>query len=231
MDYSPLWISLETAIISTIITLILGMAAAALVCRMRHFRGLVDSIFSLPLVLPPTVVGFLLLITFGNNSAFGRFLSGVGINVVFTITGAVIASAVVSFPVMYRTLRGAFEQVDENLLNAARTLGLSEFKVFIKIMVPEAGPGIIAAVILSFARALGEFGATIMIAGNIPGKTRTMSVAVYTAMQSGNRSLAFKWVSIILIISISTLCGMNYAMEIGKRRRMREKAVSEVSEE
>ena len=223
MDYSPLWISLETALISTLVTLAIGMTAAALVCRMRRFRGVVDSILSLPLVLPPTVVGFLLLIAFGKNSGFGKFLSGLGVNVVFSITGAVIASIVVSFPVMYRTLRGAFEQVDENLLNAARTLGLSEFKVFVKIMLPEAGPGIVSAVILSFARALGEFGATIMIAGNIPGKTRTMSVAVYTAMQSGNRTLAFKWVMIIITISLLTLCGMNYALEAGKRRRLRER--------
>ena len=223
MDYSPLWISLETALISTLITLVIGMTAAALVCRMRRFRGVVDSILSLPLVLPPTVVGFLLLIAFGKNSGFGKFLSGLGVNVVFSITGAVIASIVLSFPVMYRTLRGAFEQVDENLLNAARTLGLSEFKVFVKIMLPEAGPGIVSAVILSFARALGEFGATIMIAGNIPGKTRTMSVAVYTAMQSGNRTLAFKWVMIIITISLLTLCGMNYALEAGKRRRLRER--------
>ncbi len=223
MDYSPLWISLETALISTLVTLVIGMTAAALVCRMRRFRGVVDSILSLPLVLPPTVVGFLLLIAFGKNSGFGKFLSGLGVNVVFSITGAVIASIVVSFPVMYRTLRGAFEQVDENLLNAARTLGLSEFKVFVKIMLPEAGPGIVSAVILSFARALGEFGATIMIAGNIPGKTRTMSVAVYTAMQSGNRTLAFKWVMIIITISLLTLCGMNYALEAGKRRRLRER--------
>ena len=223
MDYSPLWISLETALISTLVTLAIGMTAAALVCRMRRFRGVVDSILSLPLVLPPTVVGFLLLIAFGKNSGFGKFLSGLGVNVVFSITGAVIASIVVSFPVMYRTLRGAFEQVDENLLNAARTLGLSEFKVFVKIMLPEAGPGIVSAVILSFARALGEFGATIMIAGNIPGKTRTMSVAVYTAMQSGNKTLAFKWVMIIITISLLTLCGMNYALEAGKRRRLRER--------
>ena len=223
MDYSPLWISLETALISTLVTLVIGMTAAALVCRMRRFRGVVDSILSLPLVLPPTVVGFLLLIAFGKNSGFGKFLSGLGVNVVFSITGAVIASIVLSFPVMYRTLRGAFEQVDENLLNAARTLGLSEFKVFVKIMLPEAGPGIVSAVILSFARALGEFGATIMIAGNIPGKTRTMSVAVYTAMQSGNRTLAFKWVMIIITISLLTLCGMNYALEAGKRRRLRER--------
>lgn len=221
MDYSPLWISLEIAVISTVFTLVLGLAAAGLVCRLKSFKSLIDSLLSLPLVLPPTVVGFLLLIAFGKNSAIGEMLSKHNMSIVFTVTGAVIAAIVVTFPVMYRTIRGAFEQVDDNLLNAARTLGLSEFKVFAKILIPEAVPGIIAAVILSFARALGEFGATMMIAGNLPGKTRTMSVAVYTAMQGGNRELAYKWVGIIMLISVSTLCGMNIALGrmSGKRRR------------
>jgi molybdate transport system permease protein len=217
MDYSPLRISLQTAALSTVFTLILGLAAAGLVCRMKHCKSLIDSIFSLPLVLPPTVVGFLLLIAFGKNSALGYFMSAAGFNVVFTAGGAVLASVIVSFPVMYRTIRGAIEQVDENLANAARTLGLSEFTIFVKIIMPEAKPGIIAAILLSFARALGEFGATIMVAGNIPGRTQTMSVAVYTAMQSGNRDLAFKWVMIILAISMVTLCGMNLALGRGKK--------------
>ena len=230
MDYSPLRISLETAALSTVFTLIFGLIAAGLVCRMKHFKGLTDSILSLPLVLPPTVVGFLLLVTFGKNSAIGNLLNRAGISVVFTIGGAVLASFIVSFPVMYRTLRGAIEQVDENLVNAARTLGLSEAKIFVKIIMPEAKPGIIAGVMLSFARALGEFGATIMVAGNIPGKTQTMSVAVYTAMQSGNRELAFKWVLMIMGISIITLCGMNIVLSRIKPAGSGKKDVTDINE-
>lgn len=227
MDYSPLKISLETAALSTVFTLILGLLAAGLVCRLKHFKGLIDSLLSLPLVLPPTVVGFLLLVAFGKNSALGNLLSKTGINVIFTVGGAVLASIIVSFPVMYRTIRGAIEQVDDNLVNAARTLGLSEVKIFVKIIMPEAKPGIIAAILLSFARALGEFGATIMVAGNMPGKTRTMSVAVYTAMQSGNRELAFKWVMIILAISMITMCGMNYALGRVKNNKKEIKTINE----
>ena len=175
--------------------------------------------FSLPLVLPPTVVGFFLLIFFGKNSAFGRFLSGFGIKIVFDIKGAVIAAALVSFPIMYRTIRAAIEQVDVNLIYAARTLGLGEVEIFRKIIVPEAFPGIAAGIVLSFARAMGEFGATIMIAGNIPGKTRTMSVAVYSAMQGGNRELAYKWVLIIMSISFISIILMNAFIGIGNRKK------------
>jgi molybdate transport system permease protein len=129
--------------------------------------------------------------------------------VIFTWQGAAVAAAVVSFPVMYRGMRGAFEQIDENVVNAARTLGLSEFTILRKVMIPMALPGITASVVLSFARCLGEFGATLMVAGNIPGKTRTMSVAVYTAMQSSDRELAFKWVAIIILYSLVILIVMN----------------------
>lgn len=146
-------------------------------------------------------------------------LSAVGVEVIFTWQGAVIAAVVVSFPVMYRTARGALEQVDENLIHVARTLGMGEVKIFFRIMLPAAWQGIAAAVILAFARALGEFGATIMIAGNLPGKTRTMSIAVYTAMQGGNRELAFRWVVIILAISLLILLLMNYWTDAGIRKR------------
>ena len=219
MDYSPLWISLQAAAISTVFTFIIGLFVAWWVASLKRGKGFFDAIFSMPLVLPPTVVCFFLLIIFGKNSPLGRFLSEIGLSVVFELSGAVIAAVVVSLPIMYRTMRAAIEQVDENLVYAARTLGLGEFKIFRKIIIPEALPGLAAGVILSFARAMGEFGATIMIAGNIPGRTRTMSVAVYTAMQSGNRELAFKWVLIILAISFLSIFLMNLTISRGKRNR------------
>lgn len=210
MDLSPLLISLKVAIAATIFTFLLGILAARLVLSLGRMKALIDGFFSLPMVLPPTVVGFFLLILFGRNSFLGKMLMGIGINVLFTWQGAVIAAVVVSFPIMYRTALGAFEQVDESLIHAARTLGMTEREIFFKIMLPVSWPGVAAATILSFARALGEFGATIMIAGNIPKKTQTMSVAIYTAMQSGDRTLAYLWVTIIVGISFVTIFLMNY---------------------
>ena len=219
MDLSPLWISLKIALVATVVTFVLGLVAAWGVMYLRRAKYIVDGILSIPLVLPPTVVGFLLLILFGQNSAFGRFLTSIGLNVIFTWQGAVIAAVVVSFPVMYRGVRGAMEQVDEDLIYAARTLGMKEFRILRRVILPSAWPGIAAATVLSFARALGEFGATIMIAGNLPGKTQTMSVAVYTAMQGGNRDLAMKWVLIIVAFSLTILILMNYWTGRGFRKR------------
>ena len=209
-DLSPLVISMKIAVVSTLITFFLGIICARAVFKMKRFKYLVDGILSLPLVLPPTVVGFLLLILFGRNSILGRILDSIGMDVVFTWQGAVIAAIVVSFPIMYRITLGAFEQMDMELTDAARTLGFGEAAIFFRVWVPLSWPGIAAATSLTFARALGEFGATIMIAGNIPGRTRTMSVAVYSAMQSGNRELAYQWVIVILLISLCTLILMNY---------------------
>ena len=209
MDYSPLWLSLKVAFIATIFTFILGILAAWLTVKLRRGKGIVDGLFMLPLVLPPTIVGFFLLIIFGKNSFVGQFLSDIGAPVVFTWVGAVIASAVVAFPLMYRTARGAFEQLDENLLNAGRTLGMTEWTLFMKIMLPNSIPSIMAGAVLAFARALGEFGATIMLAGNIPGRTQTVSVAIYTAVQAGNWDLAYKWMFIIVGISFVTIIAMN----------------------
>lgn len=218
MDYSPLWISLKVALCATVFTFFLGLLAARLVVALRIGRAVVDGIFSLPMVLPPTVVGFFLLLIFGKNSVFGRLLISMGINVLFTWQGAVIAAVVVSFPIMYRTARGALEQVDGNLIYAARTLGMSETQIFFRVMLPSAWPGVAAATILAFARALGEFGATIMLAGNIPGKTQTMSIAIYTAVQSGDRTLAYYWVAIIMCISFVTIFLMNYWMGYENRK-------------
>ena len=221
MDLSPLWISLKIALVSTLFTFFLGLPAAWGVTYLRRAKHVVDGLLSIPLVLPPTVVGFLLLILFGQNSPVGQFLENVGIKLIFTWQGAAVASMVISFPVMYRGARGAIEQVDENLIYAARTLGMREFTILRRVLLPAAWPGIAAAAVLSFARALGEFGATLMIAGNLPGKTRTMSIAVYTAMQGGDRSLALKWVLIIVGFSLTILILMNVLTDRGFRRRRR----------
>ncbi len=220
MDMSPLVISLEIAVITVFITFFVGVMAAAWVTgwkRCGKWKNVVDSLLSLPLVLPPTVVGFILLIVFGKNSVIGGFLSAVGINVIFTLKGAVIAAVTMSFPIMYRTARGAFEQVDRDLTDVAKTLGMGSREVLFKVMIPLSWKTLASGAILAFARALGEFGATMMVAGNIPGKTRTMSVAVYTAVQSGNRSLAYTWVGIILAMSFVVLIMINFLASKGYR--------------
>lgn len=227
MDYTPLWISVKVAVTATTFTFFLGLLAARLVVNMGKLKGLVDGIFSLPMVLPPTVVGFFLLIIFGKSGGMGKVLEQLGASVLFTWQGAVLAAIVVAFPIMYRTARGALEQVDANLIHAARTLGMSEVQIFFKILLPVARPGVVAATILAFARALGEFGATIMIAGNIPGKTQTMSLAIYTAMQSGNRELAYRWVAIIMVISFVTMFVMNSVVERKGGKVRRTKAASD----
>lgn len=219
MDFSPFWISIKVAAGATAITFAAGLAAARLVMLMKRGKGIVDGLFSLPMVLPPTVVGFFLLMIFGTNGMLGSLLASIGMSVVFTWQGAVIAAAAVSFPIMYRTARGALEQVDENLINAGRTLGMSESRIFFKILLPMSRPGIAAAAILSFARALGEFGATMMLAGNIPGRTQTMSIAIYTAMQGGNREKAYVWVAVIMAMSFGVMILMNLWNDRQNRRK------------
>ena len=219
MDFSPFWISIKVAACATAITFAAGLAAARLVMFMKRGKGIVDGLFSLPMVLPPTVVGFFLLMIFGTNGMLGSLLASIGMSVVFTWQGAVIAAAAVSFPIMYRTARGALEQVDENLINAGRTLGMSESRIFFKILLPMSRPGIAAAAILSFARALGEFGATMMLAGNIPGRTQTMSIAIYTAMQGGNREKAYVWVAVIMAMSFGVMILMNLWNDRQNRRK------------
>lgn len=216
-DLSPLWISLKVALLATIFTFILGICAARAVVKLKHGQAVIDGLFTLPLVLPPTVVGFFLLLLFGKNSLIGQFFSRFDFSFVFSWQGAVIASTVVAFPLMYRTVRGALEQIDPEYLYAARTLGMTEGKIFRRIIIPIAWPGILAGTILSFARALGEFGATIMIAGNIPGKTQTMSVAVYTAVQAGDRESAYLWVIVIVCFSFVMMIAMNFWMSFQVR--------------
>ena len=210
MDLSPLWISLKTSLVATIITFFFGIAFAWLVCKYRgRFKGLIDGVLSLPMILPPTVVGFFLLLIFGRNGPVGSFLTSLGYQIIFSWPATVVAALIIAFPLMYRTAKGAFEQVDGNLINAARTLGASEWKVFWKVAVPVAWPGIAAGTVLTFARSLGEFGATLMIAGNIPGETQTIPVAIFFAVEGGDMNTAYIWVGIILSISIGVMTLMN----------------------
>ena len=219
MDLSPLWTTFKISLAATVFVFVTGLRLAWGVTNLKRGRALIDAVLSLPLVLPPTVMGFLILISVGANSAVGKFLDAFGMKLVFTWQGAAVAAAVVSFPVMYRGIRGALEQVDPTVIQAGRTLGLSEFKILRKVILPMAAPGILASVVLSFARCLGEFGATLMVAGNIPGKTQTMSVAVYTAMQGGDRELAYKWVAIIVAYSLIILVGLNCLPSSRRSRR------------
>jgi len=174
------------------------------------WKGLIDGILTLPLVLPPTVAGFAILLLIGKNGPIGNFLEIFGVNIIFSWYAAVIAAIVVAFPLMYKTSMGAFEQIDSNILSAARTLGASEWKVFWRVAVPVAWPGIAAATALTFARCLGEFGATLMVAGSIPGKTETIPIAIYFATQGGEMQVALIWVLIIFAISLTVIVFMNY---------------------
>lgn len=219
MNMSPLFLSLKTALTATFITFFLGIYAARLVLNVpKKFRAVLDGIFTLPLVLPPTVVGFLLLVIFGKNSLIGQALMSVGIRIVFSWSATVIAAVIVSFPLMYRTARGSFEQLDRNIISAARTIRMSERKIFWRIIIPNCIPSITAGTVLSFTRALGEFGATLMIAGNIPNKTQTISLAIYTAVSSGDMDKALVWVIVISIINFGVIFIMNLCNKSGVRR-------------
>lgn len=224
-NLSPLLISLKTSIIATFITFIIGILIAY---KMSNYKGklkwLLDAVFTLPLILPPTVVGFVILFLVGKNGFIGEFFLKYNINIIFSWEATVICAVVVSFPMMYRTTRAAFEQIDNNMILAARTLGLSEWKIFYKIAIPLALPGIIAGTVLAFARALGEFGATLMVAGNIPGKTQTMPLAIFFAVESGDMDKAILWVIIMFILSIFMILILNLWSDkqqkiIGKRYR------------
>ena len=171
----------------------------------------------MPLILPPTVVGFFLLVIFGKNGPIGKLLLEFNKTVIFSFSATVIAATVVAFPMMYRTTRSAFEQIDQNVIYAARTLGLSEFKIFYKIAVPLALPGIIGGLVLSFARAIGEFGATLMLAGNIPGKTQTMPLAIFFAVEGNDMKAALMWVLIIVCFSLTSILILNYWCELQRK--------------
>ena len=209
-DASPLIISIATTCVATVATFFLGMIAARLMYDVRGgLRAWVDGILTLPLVLPPTVVGFFLLLIFGRRSFIGRALEHVGVTIAFSWPATVIAATVIAFPLMYRTTLGAFEQVNPTLLEAARTLGASEWVVFRRVLLPLAGPGVIAGTVLAFARSLGEFGATLMLAGNIPGRTQTMPIAIFSAAEGGDMNAALLWVVLIVLVSLAIIRLLN----------------------
>ena len=208
---SPLYISLKTVLASTIVTFFLGIAAARWMANYSgRFRNLIDGLFLLPLILPPTVVGFGLLLLFGNNGPIGKLLDLLGTTLIFSWPAAVITAVIVSFPLMYMSARGGFEQVDINIENAARTLGAGEWRVFWTVTLPLSWPSIMAATVLAFARALGEFGATLMLAGNIPGKTTTIPVAIYFKIQAGHMEEALILTLIVLAFAFASLVLLAY---------------------
>ncbi|NES99078.1 MAG: molybdate ABC transporter permease subunit [Sphaerospermopsis sp. SIO1G1] len=213
-DLSPLWISLKTSLLATFITLFFGVVTAYWMLSYRgRGKSIIEGIFIAPLILPPTVVGFLLLLFFGNNGPVGKLLQPFDLTIVFTWYGAALAAMVVSFPLMYKTALAAFEQIDGNLLRAARTLGAKEFTIFWRVSLPLAFPGIIAGATLAFARALGEFGATLMLAGNIPGQTQNIPMAIYFAVEAGDMNEAWFWSIVIVIISFSGILITNLWQE------------------
>ena len=213
IDLSPIIISLRTATLSIIVTFFLGVAAAQLVFRLKSktMKTILDGLFTLPLVLPPTVAGFFLLYIFGMRRPIGKFfIEYFAVKVAFSWGATVLAAVVISFPIMYRAARGAFEQVNPDVLSAGRTIGMSEWKIFWKVQLPIAWPGVVSGAVLAFARGLGEFGATAMIAGNIKGKTRTLPLAVYSAVASGNMKEAGEYVAVLVCISFIVVICMNY---------------------
>lgn len=211
LDWSPLWISLKTGVVATVISFFLGLWAARRVIRKDYrTKSLLDGLLTLPLVLPPTVAGFFLLLIFSRRRPFGMFLDeSLGIQVVHTWLGCIIAATVIAFPLMYRNARAAFEQIDVNLIYAGRTLGMSDFAIFWRIVVPTAGPGIAGGTILTFARAMGEYGATSMLAGNIPGKTGTVSQKIAMVIQDGDYVTAGVWVIIVMVIAFAAVFLIN----------------------
>lgn len=213
MDISPIIISLKTATVSMVFTFLLGLFIARAIVKIKSekIKMILDGILTLPLVLPPTVMGFFLLLIFGVNRPIGKLLlEFLGVKIVFSWSATVIASVVIAFPLMYRAARGAFEQVDQNLIMAARTLGMSERKIFWRIIMPLALPGVASGGILAFARGLGEFGATAMIAGNIANKTRTLPLAIYADVAAGDMASATNYVLIVTIISFAVVVLTNY---------------------
>lgn len=211
LDWSPLFISIKTGIVATIFSFFLGIYAARKVVKTTPGKkAIIDGILTLPMLLPPTVAGFFLLLIFSRRRPFGIFLfENFGIKVVQTWLGCIIAAIVISFPLMYRNARAAMEQIDVNLIYAGRTLGMSDTEIFWKVVIPTAGPGIASGTILTFARALGEYGATSMLAGNIPGKTGTISQKIAMVIQDGDYMTAGVWVAIVMVIAFLVIFLMN----------------------
>ena len=219
-DWSPFWISLKTGIVATFICFFLGLWAARQVLKLGpKARAAVDGILTLPMVMAPTVAGFFLLLLFSLRRPVGAFLyEELNIKVVQTWLGCIIAASVIAFPLMYRNARAAFEQVDPDLIYAARTLGMPEREIFWRVVLPVAGPGVASGTVLTFARALGEYGATSMLAGNIAGKTGTISQKIANVIKDGDYTTAGVWVVIMLVIALVIIMLINY-ISGGKNRR------------
>lgn len=206
-DVSPLWVSLRASLLATAIEFVAGLLCAHKAMGLTGKRAwLLDSILTLPMVLPPTVTGFFLLVLFGRNGPIGKLT---GTTVIFSWQATVLSATVVAFPLMYRAAKGAMKQVDPDHIWAARTLGFSERRILWKILVPEAWPGIAAGAALAFARSLGEFGATMMVAGNIPGRTQTIPMAIYFSTVGGDMRTAWIWVGVITLVSAASLALMS----------------------
>jgi molybdate transport system permease protein len=221
LDWRPLWVSLRTTALAMVAIFFLGLLAAWGTVRVSaRWKGLLDTIFTIPMVLPPTVCGFLLLLTFGQSTAVGRWLIAHGIDVVFTWPAVVIACIVVAFPLMYRTARGAFEGLDADMLDAARTLGWSERRIFTRLMIPLTWPSIAAGTVLAFARSMGEFGATLFFAGNYAGVTQTIPIAIYFDWMAGDTDAAIFWVVVVILLSFAVILLVNnYSARMQKWKR------------
>ena len=211
LDWSPLWISVKTGAVATVISFFLGLfAARRMMSCTGRMRAVFDGLLTMPMVLPPTAAGFFLLLLFSRRRPFGIFLDqNLGIRAVHTWLGCIIAATVIAFPLMYRNVRAAFEQVDPELVWAGRTLGMSERAIFWRVVVPAASPGIVSGTILAFTRAMGEYGATSMLAGNIPGRTGTISQRIAMVIQDGDYRTAGFWVLIVLAISFAAVVSIN----------------------
>ena len=212
LDWSPLVISIKTGIVATILSFFFGIFAARAVMKLRPgARAVIDGFLTLPMILPPTVAGFFLLLIFSLRRPFGAALYE---------NFRIKAATIIAFPLMYRNTRAAFEQVDTNLIYAARTLGMSEWKIFWKVVIPSAGPGVLSGTVLAFTRALGEYGATSMLAGNIPGKTGTVSQKIAMVIQDGDYKTAGFWSVVVLLVGFLAMTAMNL---LGNRRKKNQK--------
>lgn len=220
LDWSPLWLSLQTAAVTSGLVFCLGLLLAWQVGRLRpRWRLLLDSLFTLPLVLPPTVAGFFLLYLCGARGPLGSFCRQVlGLDLAFTWLATVMAASVIAFPLMYRAARGALEQVEPDLVAAARTLGMGEGAIFLKVLLPNAGSGLMAGAVLAFARAMGEFGATIMVAGNIAGLTRTLPLAIYSAVAAGRWQTAAAYAGVAALLGLGVVLLLNYYLYRSRKR-------------
>ena len=222
LDWRPFWVSLKTGAVALAITFVLGLAAAwRTMGSSSRLKGVLDSVFTIPMVLPPTVCGFILLLLFGQSTPVGRWFIDHGLSLVFSWPAAVISAVVVSFPLMYRTALGAFESLDAQMLDAARTLGWSERRIFARLMLPLAWPSIAAGTVLAFARAMGEFGCTLFFAGNYAGVTQTIPIAIYFEWMGGNTDVALFWVIVVILFSFAVVLLINVYTARSQEYRVR----------